>query len=97
VVYPEETVTDSRGNSVKRPGAVGVPVHGCLMTPRSTRRDRDTEHVIADYELHCRYAPLGPWSRVMFDNRTYIVVQDPHHLQTSMGTAHVNAQLREER
>lgn len=43
VVYPEETVTDSHGNTIKRPAATGTTIR-CIITPISSRRDKEDLH-----------------------------------------------------
>jgi hypothetical protein len=94
LVYPEVQTLDSRGNPVKRPADVGVVITGCTVTPVVGGRDRDAEHVRADYQLLARDAPIGPWSRIEFaDGRTFAVIDGPHRFTASEATRHVSVIL----
>lgn len=107
-VYPEELVTDTRGNPTRRPSATPVTVTGCLMQPMASTRGafpaidvRRGQRVDAAYRLLARTAPLGWWSRVEWDTPNGTVRMTPlggpllH--RSSDGTTHVSATLQEER
>ncbi len=107
-VYPEERITDSRGNAVRRPGSVPVVVTGCIIQPISSTRGafpaidvRQGQRVDAAYRLLARSAPLGWWSRVEWDTPTgtitMTVLGGPLLHRSSDGTTHVSATLQEER
>jgi hypothetical protein len=96
-VYTEIQAVDSRGNPTRRPADYPVIVSGCLITPVTSRRDRNTGHVTMDYTLMARDAPIGPWSRVEFEGRQFVVVDGPREYNVSPNTKHVAAILREER
>jgi hypothetical protein len=93
VVYPEETVTDSYGNTIKRPSAVGVLVTGCLVAPVSASRQADGGFATW-VKLPARDAPLGPWSRVEHDGKSYVVESGPNFHDASPTTRHVSATLQ---
>ena len=106
-VYPEETVTDSYGNPVRRPSDVGVVVVGCMMTPQQANRDAtrlqtSTRGQRSDntYRFRARSAPLGAWSRVVWHDgtreRSFTVLEGPLLYDPSSATRHVAATLHEE-
>ncbi len=111
-VFPEEEVTDSRGNKVRRPAAVGVVVTGVYMHPISSSRGafpaidvREGQRVDASWKLVARDAPLGWWSRVEWTAAggapvpllTLTVLGGPLLRRSSPTTRHVSATLQEER
>ena len=104
VVYPEETVIDSRGNTVKRPAATGVTITGCLMMPLASTRGafaaidvKQGQRVDAAWRLFARNAPIGWWSRVEFEGKTMSLLGGPLTYTASDGTHHISATLMEER
>jgi hypothetical protein len=104
VIYPEETVVDSRGNVIRRPSATGVTITGCLMTPLASTRGafaaisvEQGQRVDAAWRLFARNAPLGWWSRVEFEGKNMTVLGGPLVFTTSDGTRHISATLTEER
>jgi hypothetical protein len=106
-IYLEETVTDSYGNTVKRPSATGVVVTGCLVTPLSSSRGAfpalqvtQGQRVDQAFRFVARDAPLGWWSRVVWDDghkvRNLTVLGGPLVTVSSGATRHVSATLHEE-
>lgn len=101
-VYPEESITDSYGNTVKRPTAVGVVVSGCQMTPQMVSRGRTSDlgmregqEVQATMQFRARTAPIGPWSRLEWQGRTYVPLAAP--VETTIGgVRHVACTLQQE-
>ncbi|MHA6618903.1 hypothetical protein [Pseudonocardia sp. DLS-67] len=65
--------------------------------PNSSSRDNNTNHVRADYQLIARALPLGPFARIEWNNRSFFVLDGPHHHKASITTEHVSVALREER
>lgn len=103
-VWVEEEVTDSRGNTVRRPSETPVTVTGCLMFPVASTRGafpaidvRQGQRVDAAYRLMAREAPLGWWSRVEWNGAPMTVLGGPLVHKSSDGTRHVSATLQEER
>lgn len=104
VVYPEITVTDSRGNVVKQPSPNGVTITGCLMTPLASTRGafaaidpRLGQRVDAAWRLFARNAPIGWWSKVEWEGKTMTLLGGPLTYTASDGTTHISATLMEER
>lgn len=106
-IFVEETVTDSYGNQIKRPSATGVVVKGCLVQPLSSSRGAfpalsvtQGQRVDTAFKLIARDAPLGWWSRVVwndgFKTHNLTVLGGPLRYVTSDGTAHIKATLHEE-
>jgi hypothetical protein len=103
-VYLEVEVTDSRGNTVRRPSTTGVVVTGCTMHPVASTRGafpaldaRRGQKVDSSWRLLARDAPLGWWSRVEFQGRVMTPLSGPLRYTASDGTTHVSCTLREER
>lgn len=103
-VFLEETVTDSYGNPVRRPSATAVTVTGCLVTPVSSSRGAfpaadvsEGQRVAATFRLLARDAPIGWWSRVIWQGRSLSVLSGPLEHVSSDGTRHVSVTLHEER
>jgi hypothetical protein len=94
IVFVEETVTDTHGNTIKRPSATGVEVK-CIVTPQANRPDRVDSRADTTMKMIARDAPLGPWSRVEWNDRTFSV-EDTRFHNVSEQTKHVEAMLREE-
>ncbi len=111
-VFPEEEITDSRGNKTRAPALVGVVVTGVYMHPISSSRGafpaidvRQGQRVDATWKLVCRDAPLGWWSRVEWyraggapvDRLVLTVLGGPLLRRSSPRTRHISATLQEER
>jgi hypothetical protein len=94
-IYLQETTTDSYDNVIHRPSSTFVEV-ACLITPMSSRRDREDSRVDNTYKLIARDAPLGVWSRVVWNDRSFSV-DEVKLFDVSSGTRHIEAVLREER
>lgn len=103
VVFPEETTTDSYGNTVRRPSTVGVTVTGCQVTPLSSSRGAFSSYDLAEgqqvdqyWQIRARNAPLGNWSRIEWNGLRLSPLGAPLH-HTIRGVAHVACSLQEER
>lgn len=112
-VFLEETVTDSRGNQVRRASETGVAVTGCLVHPVASTRGafpaidvKQGQRVDASWKLVC--APttaLGWWSKVVWTaaggcpepSITFTVLGGPLRRGTTRATAHITCTLQEER
>lgn len=101
-IYPEETVTDSYGNEVKRPAPQGVIVSGCQLTPQLITRGRssdlgmrDGQEVQSTMQFRARTAPLGPWSRLEWQGRRFVPLAAPIE-NVIGGVRHVACTLQEE-
>lgn len=104
LVYPEEEVTDSRGNIVRRPAATPVVITGCLMMPLASTRGafaaidvKAGQRVDAAWRFMARQAPLGWWSRIEFNGLRMTILGGPLVHTASDGTTHISATLMEER
>ncbi len=107
-IYLEETVEDSYGNTIRRPSTTGVTVTGCLMRPLSSSRGAfpalsvaQGQRVDQAFKFIARTAPLGWWSRVVWDDgikvRNLSVLGGPLWHNASTETQHITATLHEER
>lgn len=108
-VWVEEEVTDSRGNTVRRPRADSpVTVAGCHVQPVSSSRGAfpaldvtQGQRVDATHRLICKNAPVGWWSRVCWTYRgatkTFAVLGGPLLYVDSTKTEHLSVSLQEER
>lgn len=98
-IYVEETYVDSYGNTLKRPSQTGVLVRGCLVTPvpgsRAPGSDRRAGSEL--FKFLARTAPLGKWSRVVWEHdgqtRTLAVESGPDVFGVSDATRHITATL----
>lgn len=102
-IYVEETVVDSYGNAVKRPSQTPVVVTGCTVTPLASARGAFPAATIAQgqrldqtYRFVSRHAPVGWWSRVVWEGRNLTVLGGPLVAVASDGTRHISATLHEE-
>lgn len=103
-VYPEEETTDSRGNVVRKPSAVGIVVKGCLVQPLASTRGafaavdvRQGQRVDAAYRVFARAAPIGWWSRVEWNGKKLVPLGGPLEYVASDGSRHISCTLKEER
>lgn len=106
-IYLEEEVTDSYGNTIRRPSTTGVVVKGCLVTPLSSSRGAfpalsvtQGQRVDNAFKFVARTAPLGWWSRVVwndgFKEWHLTVLGGPLRHVSSDGTSHISATLHAE-
>ncbi len=93
VVYPEDEITDERGNTVYEPSATGVVVRGRVQPVRSDDAAVTGQEVATVYRLTARTAPLGAWARVVWDDREWDLVGEPLWSNGSPRTRHVTALL----
>lgn len=94
-VYPEETVQDSYGNTIRRPSAVGVQVR-CRMQQISDSRDPGSDRRLGAqraWRFSARTAPIGRWSRVVWGDIELAVMSGPFVRSQSPGTSRVVATL----
>jgi hypothetical protein len=111
-VFMEEEVTDSRGNSVRKPAVTGVVVTGCLVIPIASTRGafpamdvRFGQRVDGAWRLFARTAPLGWWSRIEWaatggaptELIKFTVLGGPLYHGASGATRHLSATLQEDR
>lgn len=103
-IWMEIEVTDSRGNTIRKPAPEPVTVTGCLVHPVASTRGafpaidvRQGQRVDAAWRLHARNAPLGWWSKVEFDGKVMTVLGGPLVYSASGATGHVSCTLVEER
>ena len=89
IVYPETAVTDSDGNTVTRPGAVGVVCRAVIQPLSSTEDDDGTT---SKYRLRLVGYPdlLGAQSAVAWNGKRYAIDGDPKIYNGSRRTAHVD-------
>jgi hypothetical protein len=101
-VYPEESYVDSAGDTRTRAASAGVQVRA-WMQPMSASRlfpsldPTQQQRVYATWRLIARDAPLGVWSRVEWQGRTFLVRSGPEERRYSGATGHVTALVQEER
>lgn len=95
-VFVEESVTDSYGNTIRRPSSTGVLIR-CMISPMRASRDGDLGGRVEQlFKLIARTAPIGNWSRVEWNNMTSTpdsIMRFDH----SPESAHVEVVLRQER
>jgi hypothetical protein len=101
-VFPEETYTDSRGDVRTRPSATGVEVQGWMQPMSATHLfpsldATQQQRIYATWRFIGRDAPLGVWSRVEWDGRSFLVRSGPEERRYSSTTGHITAVLQEER
>lgn len=96
-VYPEITYEDSRGNTVKGPAAQPVTVR-CNFSPVKQRNDlAEAQANRVEYKFYAREAPLGIWSKVVWQGREFIVSSGPYQYDRTSTTSHIEATLNEVR
>lgn len=91
-VYPEEVTTDSDGNTVTRPGTVGVVCRAVVQPLSSTEDDQGTT---SKYRLRLvGYSDLlGAQSAVEWNGKRYAIDGDPLVYNGSRRTAHVEYRM----
>jgi hypothetical protein len=91
-VYSETVVTDADGNTVTRPGTVGVLCHAVVQPLSSTETDEGTT---SKYRLRLvgYTGLLGAQSAVEWNGKRYAIDGDPKIYNGSRRTAHVDYRL----
>ena len=107
-IWLEETVTDTYGNTVKRPSDTPVEIRNCLVQPLASTRGAfpalsvtQGQRVDNAYRFFARDAPLGWWSRVVWHHpdgrdRSMTLMGGPLLHEASPGSRHVSATMHEE-
>lgn len=88
-VFAEVTKTDSDGNTVTKPGTVGVPARAVVQPLSSTENDEGT---VSRYRLRLvgYDGLLGAQSAVEWNGKRYAIDGDPKVYNGSRRTAHVD-------
>ena len=91
-IYPETVVTDSDGNTLTRPGTVGVICKAVVQPLASTE---DAEGTTSKYRLRLvGYTELlGAQSAVEWNGKRYAIDGDPLIYNGSRRTAHVDYRM----
>lgn len=91
-VYPETVVTDSDGNTVTRPGTVGVVVKASVQPIESIAACEKDGVTTSRYRLRLVGYPdlLGAQSAIEWQGRRYAVDGDARIYSGSRRTAHVD-------
>jgi hypothetical protein len=76
-VYPEVKMRDSRNNLVKIPSEVPVKVRATTSYDRSSIAELPGQIDVSVLKCVTRDAPVGSWSRVVYDNREWDLVSPP--------------------
>ena len=95
LVYPEETVTNSRGTPTKQPSATPVRVRVTTRSDRSQVADLpgqiDTEAV----KCIARTAPVGTWARIVYQDKEWDLAVPPRWAAgMTRATRHVEFTIR---
>lgn len=91
-VYPEEVTTDSDGNTITRPSAVGVVARAVIQPLTSTEDAAVGFQTESRYRLRLVGYPtlLGAQSQIEWNGKRYSVEGDPRIFNGSRKTAHVD-------
>jgi hypothetical protein len=95
VIYPETTVVNSRGESVKVPSETPVHVRVSMSEDRNATAELPGQVDVKIIRCVARDAPAGSWARVVFDGEEYDVAAPPHFSAgVSKATRNVTFTLR---
>lgn len=95
LVYPEEHVTNNRGDTVRIPSETPVEV---WITASSQRQgDAEIPGQVSIKSMRCitRSAPVGSWARIVFRGEEWDLATPPHYTAgLSRATTHVEFIIR---
>lgn len=93
-VYPQVASVDDQGNTIYGPSATPVTIQARVQPVTSQEVDATGQQVRTIYRLITRSAPLGPWARVVWNEREWDIVGEPRRYNGSPATRHVDCLLR---
>lgn len=103
-IYLEEVWTDSDGNTMTRPGSVGIPAKVTIQfEPASGTSQRRVEQDNEGFETEQNYRMrvprnfpyvIGAQSKIVWDGKTFSVNGDAQPYNGSPRTAHLDYSLR---
>ena len=77
-IYPEVTMTNSRGDLVKMPGLVPIKVRASISRDRNASAELPGQVDIKIMRVLARTAPTGAWSRIVYDGEEWDLASPPH-------------------
>ena len=78
-IYPEVTVVNARGDSVKMPSATPVKVRASLSRDRNASAELPGQVDIKIMRVITRDAPAGAWARIVYDGEEWDLASPPHY------------------
>lgn len=76
-IYPEEVVTNSRGDLVRIPAETPVPVRVSMSRDRNATAELPGQVDVKIYRCVARRAPIGAWAKIVFDGEEWDVAAPP--------------------
>ena len=77
IVYVEETVTDSLGNTIKRPSGEGIVLRVTTSEDRSSDAELPGQVSNKVVRIMARQVPAGSWSRVVYNGEEWDLASPP--------------------
>ena len=77
IVYLEETVTDSLGNTLKRPSGEGLTIKVTSSEDRSSDAELPGQVSNKVVRIMARQVPVGSWSRVVYNGEEWDLASPP--------------------
>jgi hypothetical protein len=78
LIYPEEEVVNSRGERVRVPSATPVSVRVSMSRDRNSTAELPGQVDVKVIRCVARTAPIGSWSRVVYNGEEWDVAAPPH-------------------
>lgn len=76
-VYAEEVVINGRGDPIRVPSGTPVPVRVSMSRDRNASAELPGQVDVKIYRCVARRAPLGAWSKIIFDGEEWDLAAPP--------------------
>jgi head-tail adaptor len=96
-VFPQVSTVDPSGNTVFKPAVTGVVVLASVQPISSTEPSVAGQETVATYRVRVnrrQAVPLGPWSKVLWDGRSWDLDGEPARYTGSAATEHVSFRIK---
>jgi len=95
IVFPEVELTNARGERVRVPAEVGVPVRVSMSRDRNATAELPGQVDVKIYRCVTRQAPVGAWVRIVFDGEEWDLTAPPSRSEgVSKSTRQVSFTIR---
>lgn len=94
-IYPETTVTNSRGDRIQVPSDTPVKVRVSMAKDRNQAAELPGQVDVKVIKCIARSAPVGTWARIVYDGEEWDLAAPPHRgIGVSKATAAVSFIIR---
>lgn len=78
-IYPEVTVTNSRGDHVQVPSDKPVKIRVTMAKDRNSAAELPGQVDVKVIKCMARAAPVGTWARIVYEGEEWDLAAPPHH------------------